>query len=275
MSYEVSRELKEKLIFLADKYERPSFADSDPSQFLRWYHLNQKADVETASFIAAMLAFGNRSQFIPKIKQILELADKTSCKEKNESSNITSWIKSEKYKKDFLPANAHSQASASQASACDLSKKFYRFYSYQDMHAFFDELRNILMAAPSLGDYFEKEWMDKGGNLYDLISAAFPKSKIVPKGKSSANKRIHMFLRWMVRQKSPVDLGLWSWYPQSKLLIPLDVHVMQEGVKLGLLSENSHADRKTALALTKQMEEVFPEDPSRADFALFGLGVAE
>ena len=46
------------------------------------------------------------------------------------------------------------------------------------------------MAAPSLGDYFEKEYMDKGGNLYDLISAAFPKSKIVPKGKSSANKRI-------------------------------------------------------------------------------------
>ena len=279
MSYEVSRELKEKLIFLADKYESPSFADSDPSQFLRWYPVKQKADVETASFIAAMLAFGNRSQFIPKIRQILELADKTSCKEKNESSNITSWIKSEKYKKDFLPANTFSQAdvsqaSISQASACDLSKKFYRFYSYQDMHVFFDELRNILMAAPSLGDYFEKEWLDKGGNLYDLISAAFPKSKIVPKGKSSANKRIHMFLRWMVRQKSPVDLGLWSWYPQSKLLIPLDVHVMQEAIKMELLPEKTAPSHKTDLMLTECMKKVFPEDPCRADYSLFGLGVS-
>ena len=68
MTSEISSELTQKLIFLADKYEKPSFADADPSQFLRWYPLNQKADVETASFIAAMLAFGNRSQFIPKIK---------------------------------------------------------------------------------------------------------------------------------------------------------------------------------------------------------------
>lgn len=269
MTSEISSELTQKLIFLADKYEKPSFADSDPSQFLRWYPLNQKADVETASFIAAMLAFGNRSQFIPKIRQILELADKTSCTEKTESSNITGWIKSEKYKKDFLPANT-----LSQASACDLSKKFYRFYSYQDMHVFFDELRNILMAAPSLGDYFEQEYMDKGGNLYDLISAAFPKSKIVPKGKNSANKRIHMFLRWMVRQKSPVDLGLWSWYPQSKLLIPLDVHVMQEAIKMGLLPEKATPSHKTDLMLTECMEKVFPKDPCRADYSLFGLGVS-
>ena len=49
---------------------------------------------------------------------------------------------------------------------------------------------------------------------------------------------------------------------------------MQEGVKLELLPENASANRKTALALTSQMAEVFPEDPSRADFALFGLGVS-
>lgn len=263
MSYEVSRELKEKLIFLADKYEKPSFADSDPCQFLRWYSIEDKADVETAAFIAAMLAFGNRNQFIPKIREILTLADK------NESSNITIWIKSEKYKKDFQPANR-----LSQTSDCDLSKKFYRFYSYEDMHVFFEELRSILMTAPSLGDYFEKEWLDKGGNLSDLISAAFPKSKIVPKGKSTANKRIHMFLRWMVRQKSPVDLGIWSWYPQSQLLIPLDVHVMQEAVKMGLLSEKAAPSHKTDLMLTECMEKVFPDDPCRADYSLFGLGVS-
>lgn len=82
-----------------------------------------------------------------------------------------------------------------------------------------------------------------------------------------------MFLRWMVRTGSPVDLGLWKWYPAADLLIPLDVHVMQEAQKLGLLPKNATASRKTALLLTKQMEQIFPGDPCRADYALFGLGV--
>ena len=111
-------------------------------------------------------------------------------------------------------------------------------------------------------------------HLADIISQSFPKSKIVPKGKSSANKRIHMFLRWMVRQNSPVDLGLWSWYSPADLLIPLDVHVMQEGQKLGLISEKATASRKTAIELTEKMKEIFPGDPARADYALFGLGVS-
>ena len=77
----------------------------------------------------------------------------------------------------------------------------------------------------------------------------------------------------MVRQNSPVDLGLWKWYPQADLLIPLDVHVMQETQKLGLLPPKATASRKTAIQLTKQMEQFFPGDPARADYALFGLGV--
>ena len=84
-----------------------------------------------------------------------------------------------------------------------------------------------------------------------------------------------MFLRWMVRQNSPVDLGIWNWYPQSELLIPLDVHVMQEGIRLGLLPKNATASKKTAEILTKKMAEIFPGDPVRGDFALFGLGVDE
>ena len=82
-----------------------------------------------------------------------------------------------------------------------------------------------------------------------------------------------MFLRWMVRRKSPVDLGLWDWADPAKLLIPLDVHVMQEAVKLELIPEGAAASRKTAECLTAALAEVFPGDPCRGDFALFGLGV--
>ena len=124
--------------------------------------------------------------------------------------------------------------------------------------------------AGSLGEFFHNNY---SGDLASLISSAFPKSAIVPKGHNSANKRIHMFLRWMVRRGSPVDLGLWDWADPASLLIPLDVHVMQEAAKLGLIPEGAAASRKTAECLTAVLAEVFPGDPCRGDFALFGLGV--
>ena len=70
-----------------------------------------------------------------------------------------------------------------------------------------------------------------------------------------------------------MDLGLWDRADPASLLIPLDVHVMQESAKLGLITEGAAASRKTAALLTATLKEVFPGDPCRGDFALFGLGV--
>ena len=271
--------LKVKLCSLADRYEISSFCDEDPSQFLRWYQpaagRGTIADVEVASFIAAMLAFGNRKQFIPKIRQVLETSDRSL-------GSVTGWLKAGAYKKDFPSGPA----------------KFYRFYSYDDMQTFFGEIADILKQAGSLGEFFEAKYKEgkafpslqpaprsfatpspRGtppktpAALHELISSAFPKSAIVPKGRTSANKRIHMFLRWMVRRNSPVDLGFWDWADPASLLIPLDVHVMQEAAKLGLIPEGATASRKTAELLTSALAEAFPGDPCRGDFALFGLGV--
>ena len=236
--------LKKKLISLADRYEVPEFTEGDPSQFLRWYNPEEGrgtvADVEVASFIAAMLAFGNRKQFIPKIRSVLETSDRSL-------GSVTEWLKAGAYKSDF-PKGA---------------VKFYRFYSYDDMQVFFGELADILKKYGSLGEYFKDR---------DL-STIFPKSTIVPKGRSSANKRVHMFLRWMVRRGSPVDLGLWTWADPASLIIPLDTHVMQEAANLGLIPQTAAASRKTAERLTAALAEAFPGDPCRGDFALFGLGV--
>ena len=262
----MTEELKKKLIELADKYEVPSFTEADPSQFLRWYEPEKGrgtvADVEAASFIAAMLAFGNRKQFIPKIRSVLETADRSL-------GSITKWLKAGAYAADFPKGAA----------------KFYRFYSYDDMQVFFGELAGILKEYGSLGECIRKnalvvdaknsvvEPVETTGRLASILSATFPKSAIVPKGRTSANKRIHMFLRWMVRRSSPVDLGLWTWADPASLLIPLDVHVMQEAAKLGLIPQTAGATRKTAELLTAALCEAFPGDPCRGDFALFGLGV--
>ena len=77
---------------------------------------------------------------------------------------------------------------------------------------------------------------------------------------------------------SPVDLGIWTWYSPKNLLIPLDIHVLQESVALGLLSKTASnklpsANSKACILLTNQMKDIWPEDPCKADFALFGLGV--
>lgn len=254
-----------KLQSLADKYEVKTFVTADPSQFLYWYDNSKSttADIECAAFIAAMLSFGSRTQFIPKIRNILELADSTS-------GSIKAWL--------LAGAPGFSDDTKTPGMASE-SKKFYRFYSYEDMSVLFSEMADLLRASGSLGKYFREKYEEATSqsavvpHLSDIISSAFPKAKIVPKGRNSANKRIHMFLRWMVRTASPVDLGLWTWYSPVDLLIPLDVHVMQEGVNLGLLPSNARATRKTAEKLTAELAKVFPGDPARADFALFGLGV--
>lgn len=84
-----------------------------------------------------------------------------------------------------------------------------------------------------------------------------------------------MFLRWMVRDGSPVDLGLWSDIMDRRTLImPLDTHVVQESLRMGLLKSRT-ASMGTARRLTDAMLEIFPDDPLKGDFALFGLGVDE
>ena len=84
-----------------------------------------------------------------------------------------------------------------------------------------------------------------------------------------------MFLRWMSRTESPVDLGLWKdFIDRRTLIMPMDVHVMRQSNALGLLKAAS-ASMTTARRLTVAMLEVFPDDPLKGDFALFGLGIDE
>ncbi|HCT93828.1 MAG: hypothetical protein A2X19_05465 [Bacteroidetes bacterium GWE2_39_28] len=84
----------------------------------------------------------------------------------------------------------------------------------------------------------------------------------------AANKKIHMFRRWLVRNDNIVDLGLWSNTDPANLIIPLDVHVHRTALDLGITSRKS-ADITTAMEITNYLKEVFPGDPCKGDFALF------
>ena len=207
-------ETKEKLRQLAKKYETSAFLAEDPSRYLRRY--KKVVDIEVCSFIVAMLSFGRRDQFLQKAEYIFNLADSSS-------GSISEWLLQKKYLENFI---------------CDSNKicKFYRFYSYLDLCNLFEELSEILKIYGSLGEFIKKQYFaiqQKNESvvfLSTVVSEAFKNCKIVPHGKTSANKRVNMFLRWMVRQNSPVDLGLWTWYSSENLIMPLDVHVDRKSV---------------------------------------------
>jgi uncharacterized protein (TIGR02757 family) len=256
---------------LADKYEKASFMDADPSRFLRRY--SKPRDQELAAFVVSQLSFGQREQFIAKLDAMFDAADGWALssgnggKPKTRGASFADWLTSGGYKK-FFPKS---------------QKKFYRFFSYADMAALCGRLAQIVEESGSLGAAVRARYglADASGiatvpselRLVTALISLFPGVKCVSQNPKGACKKLHMFLRWMVRKGSPVDLGLWEWANPADLLIPLDTHVLQESARLGLIAPNATASAKTAIELTQKMAQVFPEDPTRADFALFGLGV--
>ena len=90
--------------------------------------------------------------------------------------------------------------------------------------------------------------------------------------KKAPNKKISMMRRWMVRDDGRVDLGVWKGSDKSQLILPLDVHVYAQASELGLTGRRQK-DIVTAREITDAFREIWPEDPCKGDFALFGYGV--
>ena len=185
-----------------------------------------------------------------KIQIIMNFAD----------NHIDNYIRSGKYKSDFQERD---------------NRSFYRLYSYSMMHEFFEVFQSILINYGSLGEFIADK-ASTAMEALEMITTHFAQrgiSTIIPKSTSSACKRLCMFLRWMVRDSSPVDLVLWrNIIDKRSLIIPLDTHVLSEANNLNLIKSHS-ATMTTAIRLTDILKEVFPDDPMRGDFALFGYGV--
>lgn len=86
------------------------------------------------------------------------------------------------------------------------------------------------------------------------------------------NKKISMMRRWLVRDDGKVDLGLWKGSDKKSLILPLDVHVYAQATALGLTGRRQK-DIVTAREITDAFREIWPDDPCKGDFALFGYGV--
>lgn len=243
----MDNDLKQYITYLADKYETADFLPADPSSFM--HKVKGDANQEAMAFLASCLSYGSRKQFFPKIQFMLDAAN----------GEVDRWVRSGKWM-ECLP---------------DSTSCYYRLYSCHDMHRLLSAYQTMLNEYGSMKEYVR---LNAGTGIKAVDSlcrffACHDASKIVPKDASSACKRVCMFLRWMVRSGSPVDLGLWTdIIDRRSLIMPLDTHVVQEARRMGLLQSRT-ASMSTARRLTDAMLEVFPDDPLKGDFALFGLGV--
>ena len=134
----------------------------------------------------------------------------------------------------------------------------HRTVKWSDVAAICSSLREIYLGRESL----------EGLSVQEMRTAVFGQ-KPDPK---APNKKINMLRRWMVRRDGRVDLGLWKDSDPADLLIPLDVHVYETAALLGLTTR-SQKDIVTVQEITDSFREIFPSDPCKGDFSLFGYGV--
>ena len=162
----------------------------------------------------------------------------------------------------------------------------YRFNRPRDLAAFCLAAREILARHGSLGACFAAGFSPSDatvgpalerfvdGFLAADLSAVFPRRRLsygyrhfFPRPSTGGPcKRLHLFLRWMIRREPP-DFGLWREVPPSALLIPVDTHIEHMARAVGLTRRRSRTWRM-AEEITAGLRALDPDDPVKYDFSL-------
>lgn len=239
--------LKQMLDECVERVNVPAFIDADPVQFPRRY--NALPDIEVAAFLTALISWGRRPM-------ILQNAEK------------------------MLAQMGHSPFEYIMDSKLETNstKAIHRTFQTGDFNYICRGLQAIYRQTDSLQTLFVgKEMFDGIENLRTHIIASNhdagnrAEKHLSSPARNSACKRIHMFLRWMVRRDGIVDIGCWDQLSPADLYIPLDTHVASVSRQLGMLQRKQN-DRKAVELLTHELQKFDPTDPVRYDFALFGIG---
>lgn len=241
-------DVKEYLDSLVEKNNTEAFIKDDPVQFP--HRFNDLRDIETVSFLVATIAWGNRKMILNNSDKMLGMMGRSPY----------DYVMSEGWKN------------------LEPDRCVHRTFFNRDLTYYCNGLRAIYQRHNSLEDIFAGSDTWRGiQNFREMIAEANgATSKHIsnpcceePK-KGSACKRLHMALRWLVRNDGIVDLGVWKRLKISDLMIPLDVHVARVSRELGLIDRKSN-DRQTVEMLTAKLREFDANDPVKYDFALFGV----
>lgn len=244
-------DLKEYLDFKAQQYNTKDFINTDPIQLPHLF--TKKEDIEIVAFLVATIAWGNRTMIIKSGNRILDIMGHEPY------AFIQNYTSSQHL--DFV----------------------HRTFNGIDLDFFFRSLKNIY-AKGGLEKAFSPHPEIDGikGRIINFreLFLSVPHERRSEKhisnpAKNSATKRINMFLRWMVRKdKNGVDFGIWNSISPSELYIPLDVHTSTNARTLGLITRKQD-DWKALEELMSNLKEFDAKDPSKYDFALFGIGAFE
>jgi uncharacterized protein (TIGR02757 family) len=248
---------------LYDAYNREDSA-TDPVQIVRRY--TKPEDQEIVGFCAAALAFGRVASVLNSVETVARAMGPDPAA----------------YVRRFDPAAAHPE----------LRAMVHRWIRGRDVVALLWVLHQVLARSGSIEGFFLEGYdaaaVDIGGALDSFsrramaldLSAAY--GRRVPKQRGvgyffprpsagSGCKRLNLFLRWMAR-RDEVDLGAWTGIPRSKLIVPLDTHVIRLGRCLGLTRYTSPG-WKMASEITASLRKIDPVDPVRFDFSLCHVGM--
>ncbi len=248
-------ELKEFLDNKVEQYNSPKFIESDPIQIP--HQFTKKEDIEITAFLTATIAWGKRQMIIKNSNRMVEIMDNSPY--------------------DYVMNH----------SETDLEKTapfVHRTFNGDDFSFFVKSLQNIYLHHNGLEGVFNQFTVDENNKrvihnfkkvFFEVSHQSRTMKHVSDPMKGSASKRINMFLRWMVRRDNAgVDFGLWKDIPMSKLSCPLDVHSGNVARKLRLLRRKQN-DWKALEELDTNLRKLDANDPTKYDFALFGLGVFE
>ncbi len=257
------RRLSAPLDRLYRTFDHPESA-IDPVHLVRRYRASE--DREVAGFCAAGLAFGRVAAVIESIEAVLAVLGPRPAA----------------FVRRFDPAR----------DAGALRPFVHRWIRGVDVAALLWVLRHMLAASGSIERFFlegdDPSAPDVGPGLDRFAARALavdlapvygdgPRRRVAwffprPSG-GSACKRLNLFLRWMVRRDA-VDLGAWSGLPPSRLVVPLDTHVIRVGRCLRLTRYRSPG-WAMAREITDSLRRLDPADPVRFDFSLCHLGMMD
>jgi len=244
------KELKEYLDFKTEQYNNPLFIESDPIQLV--HQFTKKEEIEIIGLLVSTIAWGKRPMIIKNGKRLIDIMGGQP------HEFILNYASNEPI--EFV----------------------HRTFNATDLDFFFRSLKNIYTNHNGLEAVFKPHADHEGikGRIVSFRETFLSidheqrsEKHISNPAKNSASKRINMFLRWMVRDDNHgVDFGIWKSINTSELCIPLDVHTARMATKLGLLKRKQN-DWKALEEIMSTLRKMDPEDPSKYDFALFGLGV--
>jgi uncharacterized protein (TIGR02757 family) len=243
--------LNQKLEELYSQLNKSEFIHPDPLEFI--FHYKENRDREIIGLIAASLAYGRVAQILKSVEKITSVLTPSPA--------------------EFI---LHTSKKKLEESFSDFK---HRFTTGEEVVSFLWKIRTILKKYQSLEQCFNSHYSERDTNVQralsgfanELRTTSGPNSLIPSPDRGSGCKRLHLFLRWMVR-KDDVDPGCWKSIGASKLIIPLDTHMFNIGRILGLTASNGQ-NIKTALEITEKFKELRPDDPVRYDFALTRLGI--